>query len=213
MSLRKISLMFMAAGLMAGCAEEQPAATAAPTEEPTEVKETVPAPVAPDALLAKAEGMIDAFYSFDRERLAPFLAKAGEAKDKILYYQGWAEGGNYKVLKRAPCVAEAENVIRCSITVEDDPVLALGLDFKVTDSFAITFDGEDIVGVETSSDDKPIYGAARKWVEANMPEVMAGPCSERGTGAGTPGDCARAMTEGYRQYAASDDFLGLDWEG
>ena len=44
--------------------------------------------------LATAEGMIDAFYSFDPNRLQPFLSEAGEAGVGILSYQAWAEGGN-----------------------------------------------------------------------------------------------------------------------
>lgn len=53
------------------------------------------------ANLETAEGMIDAFYSFDASRLRPFLSRAGEAQGSVLGYQAWAEGGNYVVLKRA----------------------------------------------------------------------------------------------------------------
>ena len=75
--------------------------------------------------LATAEEMIDAFYSFDASKLQPFLLEAGESEQGILGYQGWAEGGNYIVVSRAPCVAESEAKISCAITVQDDPVLAL----------------------------------------------------------------------------------------
>ena len=36
-----------------------------------------------------------------------------------------------------------------------------------------------------------------------MPEVMEGPCAGRGTEAGTPQECARAMTEGYKRFYAA----------
>ncbi len=151
--------------------------------------------------LATAEKMIDAFYSFDPELLKPFLAKANSAAKKILYYQGWAEGGNYKVLERPGCAPTGTGQIACPITVQDDPVMALKTGFMVTDTFTLTFEGTDIVNIETSSNDQPIYYEARKWVEANMPEVMAGPCVKDEDGGGpTPGACARAMTEGYRQF-------------
>lgn len=158
--------------------------------------------------LAVAEQMIDAFYSFDIDRLRPFLTEAGDAEGRILYYQGWAEGGNYKIIKRTACFSETPEKIICPITVEDDPVLALKLDFKVTDTFAITFDGLTIKDIQTSSDDKPVYSEARKWVVANLPAVMEGPCRGRGmyTEESTPADCARAMTAGYAQFAESDDF-------
>ena len=46
----------------------------------------------------------------------------------------------------------------------------------MTDTFHLSFEGENIVDVQTSSNDQPIYYEARQWVEENMPEVMAGPC-------------------------------------
>ena len=42
------------------------------------------------ANLETAEGMIDAFYSFDASRLRPFLSRAGEAQGSVLGYQAWA---------------------------------------------------------------------------------------------------------------------------
>ena len=162
--------------------------------------------------LAIAEALIDAFYSFDPEPLAALLNDAGESADQLLYYQGWAEGGNYKIIERGPCIAVTQSSVRCSVTVEDDPVRALGSDFKVTDTFTITFEGTTISAVETSSNDQPIYYLARDWVLANMPGIMEGPCKGFFAGGPTPGDCARAMVEGYRAFAASNEFPGPDSE-
>lgn len=166
------------------------------------------AAVEPDVAesLAIAELMIDAFYSFEREELAPFLVGAGESAAEILYYQGWAEGGNYRIVRRAPCAEETEARFSCSITVEDDLVLALSASFKATDTFTISFDGKVITNVETSSDDQPVYYQALDWVEENMPDVMEGPCRGFFANGPTPGDCARAMAEGYRRFATSDAF-------
>ena len=175
----------------------------------TDVLEPLATPEPPDAVsadLSKAEAFIDAFYSFDPERLRPMLAAAPESAQSLLYYQGWAEGGNYKVLERGACAVDDKDLISCPITVQDDPVLALKTGFNVTDTFTLTFADGEIVKVETSSNDQPIYYEARAWVEREMPEVMAGPCKDRGAGGTTPGDCARAMTEGYRRFAASDAY-------
>lgn len=154
-----------------------------------------------------AEAFIDAFYSFDATRLGGLLAEAGDSATSMLYYQGWAEGGNYKVLERGACEAESAELFRCAITVQDDPVVALNTGFNVTDTFALTFSGTDIVSIDTSSNDQPIYYEAREWVEANMPELVAGPCKGRGesdyVGETTPGDCARAMTKGYQMFYAA----------
>ena len=155
------------------------------------------------AQLAYAESFIDAFYSFDPAQLASLMVAAEESRPRLLYYQGWAEGGNYIVLDRASCAMEEANKVACPVTVQDDPVVALKTGFNVTDTFHLTFDGETLVAVDTSSNDQPIYYEARKWVEANMPEVMSGPCKNRNTEGATPGECARAMTKGYAAYYAA----------
>ncbi|XOV85489.1 MAG: hypothetical protein ACFHXK_10300 [bacterium] len=153
--------------------------------------------------LASAEDMIDAFYSFDAEQLKRFLTHAEASAKSILYYQGWAEGGNYKIVNRAACKSTSSQQVSCAITVEDDPVMALQTDFKVTDTFTITFEGVHITAIETSSNDQPIYYEARDWVLENLPDIMSGPCQGFFNGGSTPGGCARAMTEGYRQFYAT----------
>jgi len=155
------------------------------------------------ANMTTAEGMIDAFYSFDPSRLQPFLSEAGDSEASILSYQAWAEGGNYIVMERAPCISESEGVIACAITVQDDPVVALETGFNVTDTFHISFEDSIITGVDTSSNDQPIYYEAREWVNANLPEVIEGPCKRTDGQRETPGDCARAMTDGYKQFMAA----------
>ncbi|MEM7099577.1 MAG: hypothetical protein AAF541_15030 [Pseudomonadota bacterium] len=169
--------------------------------------QTPPALSLNDVRLDKAEAFIDAFYSFDAGRLAPLLADAPDSKAGLLYYQGWAEGGNYKIVDRGACVlAEVSLTIVCPITVQDDPVLALQTGFNVTDTFTITFEQEKLVSVETSSNDQPIYYQAREWVLENMPDIMEGPCDGFFDGGATPVECARAMTYGYQQFAQSDAF-------
>jgi hypothetical protein len=161
------------------------------------------------ANLSTAEAFIDAFYSFDKSRLETFLTFAEESVPSIVYYQGWADGGNYEIVKRRPCKEKTLNVISCAITVADDPMLALGIDFKVTDTFEISFENGEITSVETSSDDMQVYYDADEWVRREQPELIEEPCRGFFAGGPTPGDCARAMTEGYRRFAASDDFPEL----
>ncbi|WP_285762843.1 hypothetical protein [Biformimicrobium ophioploci] len=158
------------------------------------------------SLLEKSEGFIDAFYSFDSGRLEEHLLSDDESAAAMLYYQGWAEGGNYKVLHRKPCEVAEPNLIECSITVEDDPILALGIDFKVTDTFHISFAAGEISSIKTSSNDPQIYYQARDWVKLNHPDLIEIPCKKLFNGGPTPGECARAMTEGYAKFAASADF-------
>ena len=47
-----------------------------------------------------AAEFIDAFYSFNRDSLKSTLTHAKVSQHSILYYQKWAECGNYKVIKR-----------------------------------------------------------------------------------------------------------------
>jgi hypothetical protein len=201
--------------VMYGCSEPPPEPNGAADAPPAVADETAasasaPAEEAPEPLsdVETAEAFIDAFYSFDAGRLSPFLVYAGESVAPIIYYQGWAEGGNYRIVDRGACTETAPGSVVCPITVEDDPVKALGTGFNVTDTFTLTFDAGRIFAIETSSNDQPIYYAAQQWVRTNMPEVMDGPCQGFFAGGPTPRDCARAMTEGYRAFAASDDFPG-----
>jgi hypothetical protein len=159
-----------------------------------------------EALLPIAESLIDDFYSFDSVRLEQALASAGDSKASLLYYQGWAEGGNYEIVERKNCVVQSLNMVSCPITVKDDPMLALAVDFFVTDSFEITFEDRRVSSVETSSNDLPIYYQARDWVRANMPELVAQPCEGFFAGGATPGNCAQAMAKGYRHFTASDAY-------
>lgn len=162
-----------------------------------------------DAILPIAEALIDTFYSFNPIALEAALASAEDSIAAIAYYQGWAEGGNYEIVERMPCVLKAANVASCSITVKDDPMLALGIDFFVTDTFEISFVDSAIVAVATSSNDLQVYYDARDWVLREMPELVEVPCQGYFDGGPTPGDCARAMAEGYALFAASDDFPEL----
>lgn len=164
---------------------------------------------AAESLLAAAESLIDAFYSFDPMRLEPMLTAASESSSALMYYQGWAEGGNYKILVRKPCELTGENSVSCSITVEDDPMLALGIDFDVTDTFTISFTDSEITAVDTSSDDLQIYYDARDWVRQQLPDLIEEPCRGYFAGGPTPGECARAMAQGYAQFAASDAYPAL----
>ncbi len=82
-------------------------------------------------------------------------------------------------------------------------MLALGLYFKVMDTFRFTFDGAQLAAVETSSNDLPVYCEAFDWVKRQMRQIMSGPCQGFFAGGPTPRDCARAVTEGFRRFAAN----------
>ena len=163
---------------------------------------------AESTMLKKAEAFIDAFYSFESEKLAPLLEFADTSADSILYYQAWARGGNYKVMNRGECKFSDQGTVNCPITIENDLVLALKTDFFVTDTFEITFLGSEIGKIETSSNDQPIYYDARDWVKANRPEVMQTVCRDMWKKVENAGDCVRAMHEGYKAYYDSIEKSG-----
>ena len=155
-----------------------------------------------DPNAAKAEEFIDAFYSFDRDKLAALLDHAGSSKVEILYYQGWAEGGNYKIVNRQPCVQVKLNTIACPITVDDDLINVLGIAFDVTDTFALTFSDGEIVSVETSSDDPAEFHAAMEWVKSDRPKLIDVPCKGYYAGGPTPGNCCKAYVQGFKEFAS-----------
>ena len=86
-------------------------------------------PADTQTLLPLAESLIDDFYSFDRVRLKQALEHAEDSQESLLYYQGWAEGGNYEIVERRQCVVKSSDIVSCPITVKDDPMLALAVDF------------------------------------------------------------------------------------
>ena len=126
-----------------------------------------------DEQLAAAEALIDAFYSFDNVRLRTLMSKAPSSAPQILYYQGWAEGGNYEVLDRKPCRYEKAAEIRCDITVRDDLIPALGSKFNVTDSFHISLKDGQIVAVKTTSNDPPEAKMAFEWLMKERSELFS----------------------------------------
>ena len=85
-------------------------------------------------------------------------------------------------------------------------MLALGIDFNVTDTFEISYSDGEIDAVETSSNDLQVFGDAREWVNERHSELIRTPCERMFDGGPTPGECVRAMVEGYARFAASDDF-------
>lgn len=178
------SLLILGIGILAACSSQVPNGQQVYAER----------------RMALSEAFIDAFYSFDVERLRSFFTSAESSAADLLYYQAWAEGGNYKVVKRGACTSTGSNLIACPITVDDDPMLALNTDFQVTDTFTLTFDGDSLVKVETSSNDLPLYYEAAAWVFENRLDLVAEPCEGYFDGGPTPGACAQAMTRGYRQF-------------
>ena len=178
-------LLLLATSLVLGCSTDR--SGAAPIANPR---------------IAKAEALIDAFYSFDPQRLRRALNDAPESQPQILYYQGWAEGGNYSVLKRTPCRPANHDEWSCHITVRDDLIAALGTGYDVTDTFKLTFEGGRIVAVDTSSNDPPQFDDALTWLRRERPEVFTGPCRGFFKGGPTPQDCVRAVVKGFADFRA-----------
>lgn len=154
--------------------------------------------------LATAEAFIDAFYSFDRSRLDAAMADAPKSKPDILYYQGWAEGGNYVVLERKPCRFDKANEVSCGVTVKDDLMPALGFAWNVTDLFHFAFKDGRIIKVWNSSNDPPEEKLAFNWLRRERPEIFDGPCRGMFEGGPTPHDCIRAIVKGFADFTSAN---------
>jgi hypothetical protein len=152
--------------------------------------------------IAAAERLVDAFYSFDPARLREQLRLAEGSAPPVLYYQGWAKGGNYRVRDRRPCIAESEDTVRCAITVEDDLIKALGLGFHVTDTFRITVADGTVREVRNSSNDPPLFAEALAWVRRERADEFRGGCAGFFAGGPTPEACVRVVVQGFAAYAA-----------
>ncbi|HEX2935761.1 MAG TPA: hypothetical protein VHO72_10445 [Bacteroidales bacterium] len=150
-----------------------------------------------------ANEFIDAFYSFNRDSLLSTLSFAKKSQPRILYYQKWAECGNYKIIRRHDCILKNDSVVICPVTVSDDLIGALGINFNVTDTFRLIIRKGQIRWVKTSSNDPELYHQAKKWVKQNRPELIKEPCRGIREGGPTPCECVRAMIKGFEEFKAS----------
>lgn len=152
----------------------------------------------PNPNLLLAEGFIDAFYSWSPNALSNALAKAPDDRNRTLYYQAWAEAGDYQIQTRRLCVTTSSAEAECAITVTDDIGAALG--YIATDTFKLTFASNNLVGVRFTSDDPPVLQALFGWLKVQRPEVFNGPCKDLFDGGTTPGACIRAVVQGAKDY-------------
>lgn len=145
-----------------------------------------------------ANAFIDAFYSFDPEKLESILPAAPESRASILYYQKWAECGNYEVLKRNDLIHMNDSIIKCPVTVKDDLIGALELDFNATDTFHLVISDGSIRSVSTSSNDPEMYFEAKEWVRINRSELIKKSCE--GEDGPSPCECVKAMIKGFSEF-------------
>lgn len=150
--------------------------------------------------LIAAETFIDAFYSWDEQALATSVSQASKDAPQVLYYQAWAEAGNYAIQTRRPCARAVDGRIECPITVTDDLGGALG--YVATDTFHLDIQAGQIVGVEFTADDPPVFQAVFDWMSEDRPAVFTGPCKDMFTGGPTPAECVRAVVQGAQDYMA-----------
>jgi len=148
----------------------------------------------------RANAFIDAFYSFNPDSLESILHHAGESTSSILYYQKWAECGHYQVVHRGNCFQKNDSTLVYPVTVKDDLMVALGIDFNVTDTFHLVIKNGIIRSVETSSNDPGIYYEAKEWVKLNRPEFVSRACEGAFAGGKTPCDCISGMIKGFIEF-------------
>ncbi|MEO0339334.1 MAG: hypothetical protein AAF242_08965 [Bacteroidota bacterium] len=158
-----------------------------------------------DEHTAIANQFIEAFYSFERDSLASTLSQAKASQPEILYYQEWAKCGNYEIKNRPECIISNDSIVICPITVKDDLIGALQMDFHVTDTFRLTIIDGQIHSVQTSSNDPDMYYEAKAWVKQNLPETIEVPCEGIWEGGPTPCDCVKAMVAGYKVFMEEKD--------
>lgn len=150
-----------------------------------------------------ANQFVDAFYSFDRDSLASVLSNAVESQPELLYYQKWAECGNYKIINRHMPIGKNDSLVLCPVTVKDDLIGALNIDFNVTDTFHLTIVEGQIRSVQTSSNDPDMYHQAKEWVKKNRPELIEVPCLGIWEGGPTPCECVKSMVKGFIEFKSS----------
>jgi hypothetical protein len=152
-----------------------------------------------------ANQFIDAFYSFNGDSLKSALSYAKVSHPNILYYQKWAECGNYKVLNRSICKEINDSLVICPVIVKDDLMSALQIDLNVTDTFSIIIKDKKIRSVQTSSNDPDVYYEAKNWIKQNRPELIEKPCEDAWEGGPTPCECIKATIQGLAEFKANEE--------
>ena len=156
-----------------------------------------------DSNTVVANKFIDAFYSFNRDTLESILSEAKASQPNILYYQKWAECGNYEVITRHEYIAKNDSLVLCPVTVKDDLMAGLNINFNVTDTFHLTITRGRIRSVENSSNDPDEYYRAKEWVKQNRPNLIEKPCEGIWAGGPTPCECILGMIKGFKEFVAN----------
>lgn len=156
-----------------------------------------------DSNVAVGKRFINAFYSFNRDSLQAILSGAEQSQPEILYYQKWAECAHYKVIDRSHHMERSDSTVIFPVTVQDDLIKALAIDFNVTDTFHISFSRGRISSVKTSSNDPDLYWEAKEWVKKNHPEWIEKACEGIWNGGPTPCECAQGMIKGLSEFTES----------
>jgi hypothetical protein len=154
-----------------------------------------------------AHQFIDAFYSFHHDSLKTLLAKAETSQPNILYYQQWAECGHYQVVDRSKYFVKNDSVVVFPVTVKDDLMKALQIDFHVTDTFHIVVREGAIRSVTNSSNDPDEYYAAKEWVIQNHSKEYKKACEGIWNGGPTPCACIQTILNGLEEYRAAKQKL------
>lgn len=156
-----------------------------------------------DNAVSVGNKFIDAFYSFNSDSLRVLLSSAQASQPEILYYQKWAECAHYKVMVRSRPIEKNDSILLFPVTVKDDLMPALAIDFNVTDTFHLSFRNGGIVSVKTSSNDPSEYHDAKEWVTKNKPELVGNACEGIWEGGPTPCECVLGMIKGFKEFIDS----------
>lgn len=151
-----------------------------------------------------ANQFVDAFYSFSNDSLESILTTAKDSQPNLLYYQKWAECGHYQIVKRGEVIHKSDTVVLVPVTVKDDLMSALQIDFNVTDTFHIVVVDRQIRSVDTSSNDPDMYYEAKDWVKNNRPELIDTECEGIWNGGPTPCECIQGYLAGFVEFAQTN---------
>ncbi|MBA4057976.1 MAG: hypothetical protein C0490_24885, partial [Marivirga sp.] len=93
-----------------------------------------------------------------------------------------------------------DSIVIFPVTVKDDLMGALSIDFNVTDTFHILIQKGKILSVKTSSNDIDVYYEAKEWVIKNRPELVEKACEGIWEGGPTPCECVLGMVKGFAEF-------------
>lgn len=159
--------------------------------------------------VAIAEGILDAFYTFDEQQLREAIG-SDLTDQSVLFNQGDGEHLNLQLVNRQPCVAAGQSQVLCPVTSADDITRAFG--FEWSEQLNLVFADDRIISAnwQIVAEVPAHYDAFWTWLGETHPSIQDVTCGGWEMDLDDPGRgaCWAAILATIPDFKASDAYTG-----